>query len=94
MPTQKSNLNDSDVELILNRLLLVLPTKKEIEGMEKRLAKKYDRVINQVDKVMGELTKKRDEQEILAQHSKDHTDQLDDHEERITSLESVVIANA
>lgn len=79
MPT----LTDDDVTLILNRLLLVLPTKQELKAMEQRLNNKYDKSVKASDKVAGELLKLREEIVL----TKGHKDQLEDHAERLQTIE-------
>lgn len=105
MSNNKPTLNQADIELLKQ----FFPTKFEIDqkidssllATKKRLDQKYDKVIRILDKVMGELIKKRQEQIVLSQHSEDHTNKIEllekairDHKKQITSLESSVTANA
>lgn len=54
---------------------------------------KLDKVITILDSIVGELQATRQELITLSQHSSDHTDKLQDHEHRITRLESTISVN-
>ncbi|MBI4179265.1 hypothetical protein HY522_07580 [bacterium] len=61
-----------------------------IEHMDK----KFGEYINHVDAVFGEFKIMREEQAFIAQHSQDHSDRLDDHDNRIGALEKKVAGRA
>ena len=93
-PNLKPTLNQADIDL----LMLVFPTKagadQQIEESEQRQSIKYDNVITLLDDIIGELKIIREEQIVIAHHSKNHTDQivatnsnLKNHEKRISNLE-------
>lgn len=95
-PTLKPTLNQADIDL----LMLVFPTKagadQQLEKSEQRQSIKYDNVITLLDDIISELKTIREEQVMIAYHSKDHTDQIaatksnvKNHEKRISKLELV-----
>jgi hypothetical protein len=68
--------------------------KNRFDEMEKQQSIKYDNVITLLDDIIGELKVIREEHAVFAQHSKNHTDQLEEnefelvnHEKRINKLE-------
>ena len=75
---------NDDIDLIINRLSLVIPSKSDIESMESRLNTKYDQTINRLDKIAGSLKAINEQVEVLGGNK----DQLDDHEERIKTIET------
>jgi hypothetical protein len=90
-----SSKDEHTVRTIVQEELLPLDHKVEqiitsaIEASEVRLDKKYNRVINTLDKVAGELQGIREELVMVSGHK----DQLENHEERITTLELAASAN-
>ncbi len=70
-------ITNNNIDLIANRLTLVIPSKKDIQDMEKRLNVKYDRTIKLLDKIAGELKTKREEQEVHAKQHADINDKLE-----------------
>lgn len=69
-------------------------TDRDIEKLKGTFATKDDlkashnKVIETLDAVMGELRAIRDELVILSGRQSEHADQLDDHESRLTKIES------
>jgi hypothetical protein len=77
-------ITDKDVDLIVNRLSLVIPSKKDIQEMEERLDTKYNLTINQLDKIAGSLKAINEQVEVLGGNK----DQLEDHESRLETIET------
>ena len=113
--TQKPNLNQADIDLLLKQFKNVFATKDDIKSLEdrvttnkqildttpstfdlseavlnseQRISKKIDRAITLLDKIVGNQKNFDEEQTVLSQHSKDHSDKLEDHAERISTLET------
>ena len=60
---------------------------EEIKNQIKYLPTKEE-YFNSMDKLMKEVTASREAQEIICNKFSDHTDKLEDHEDRIGSLET------
>lgn len=91
MNNQQPTLNQADIDLLLQSMKLVFPTKFEMDqkidsailASEKRLEKKYDKIINLLDAFAGNV--KSHEQQLAMVEG--HKDQLEDHEVRLKNLE-------
>ena len=68
-------------------------TDKKIDDHEEKTREMItgykDEVVNGIDKVMGELKTSREEYTIKIGKISEHNDQLEKHEQRITSLEQM-----
>ncbi len=64
------------------------------EAFEAKYVDRYDEMITKLDKAIGQLQDARNTQEIHSQTHKDLNDDLEDHEERIASLEASSLTNA
>ncbi len=73
-----------DLDLKVVGLVHSVELDQKLEAMESRLDKKYNKVMNVMDKVVGELQNIRDNMTMM----QGHKDQLEDHEDRITALET------
>ena len=74
-----------------------LATKKDITGLQTQIDKKLDtevflkykdEMLTKLDKLLGLFHKLNEEKTIGAYRQKEHTDQLENHENRIKSLET------
>ncbi|MBI2420714.1 MAG: hypothetical protein HYV38_01370 [Candidatus Levybacteria bacterium] len=67
-------------------------TKQDLKGLEKSLDKKFrkfhDDVMNMLDKIMKELEAMREESTIGAYQTRELREEVDEHEKRITKLET------
>jgi hypothetical protein len=61
---------------LIDEKIKILPTREEF--------------FNKMDEMMGEIKASREEQTLQVGSISDHSDQLEDHEERIYNLEKIV----
>ena len=73
-----------DLDLKVVGLVSSVELDQKLNAMESRLDQKYNKVMNVMDKVVGELQNIRDDITMI----QGHKDQLEDHEDRITTLET------
>jgi hypothetical protein len=74
----------TDLDLKVVGLVHTTELNQKLDDMENRLDKKYDKVMNVLDKVVGELQNIRDDMTMI----QGNKDQLEDHEDRITTIET------
>lgn len=58
------------------------------EKMEEKLVNFRDKILNSIDKVMGELQAMREENTIGTYHTRELRGTVEDHEKRIAKLET------
>lgn len=88
--TAIETMKPTDIDKLIQAMKAVFVTKDDIKGLEQRLNKldaKQEFMDMKLDAFLGEIQDARDEQTILSEKSKDHTDQLESHDERIKVLE-------
>ena len=81
MPNKRF-LTEKDIEYLEERLKGVFVTKEEFEEYRSLL-------FNKLDEILKEVLTGRQEQTVIAHRVGKHTDQLDNHDQRITGLEKV-----
>ncbi len=82
--------NEIDVAFdFLKHEFKMLPTRDEFDDLKQKinLLPSKDEFFTAMDKLIGELQTIRDESIILNGRTSEHTDMLENHEERITKLE-------
>ncbi|MCL5090909.1 MAG: hypothetical protein M1514_02770 [Patescibacteria group bacterium] len=75
--------NDLKVELI-NRMEESQDDLRE--SLEKKITEFKSDILDAVDKVLGEIIKSREEQTVISGLLAEHSDKLEDHEEKINKL--------
>ena len=67
----------------------ILPLEESFdEKLEKKLTEFKSEILDAVDAVMGEIIKSREEQILASSKLSEHSDKLENHEDRIGKLET------
>lgn len=86
-----------DVQKIVRGELRKAEIAQKLEQILERLDKhdkkfeKIDHLIEVVDRIAGDIRDYREEQELNAQKLSDHSDQLEDHAERLKKVEHPIL---
>lgn len=77
-------------QFLTKRDIQDLASKKDLKILEDKLGEKLDKIANTLDGFVGTVDNLRIENEVGANQIKELRDRADNHEERITKLESTV----
>lgn len=75
----------------LSKLQRIFATKQDLAKLESKFNSKHEQIITMLDSVMGELKAMREESSLTTNRQSAHSDQLENHEGRITHIESCLI---
>ena len=89
--SQQSSLNTADVSALINAMKFVFPTTDEVRDIVKEETKhlpSLEHFDQRMDKLSGEYKKIDEAETLLADTMSEHTDTLENHDQRITALEN------